>query len=111
MKIGVAIILYNPELNSISKIFEYTPEFDEIYFFDNTEINTKNFDFIKEHEPRSKYITFQKNLGIAKSLNFLAKKAIEDKLDALVNNGPGFELEFKLFKIIFILHQRVLLFQ
>lgn len=72
------VILYNPNLNEVLKnIVTYLPFIDHLYIIDNTVKPDENYlrTKLEELSSRIEYIPNYANIGLAKPINIIAKKA------------------------------------
>lgn len=84
MKIGIVIILYHPQESNIHILKCYSGLFDKVYVFDNTEGFHQNKLTICSLYPEYIYLSSNENIGIAKTLNEMARRAIFDGMDRLI---------------------------
>lgn len=83
MKIDVLIVLYNPRKEFLERVVTYCDYFNTVIIFDNTEnCDEKRLDFFNFNN--CKYISYGKNLGIAKALSEGARLALLDRADFLL---------------------------
>lgn len=76
MKIAAIVVLYNPSNKIKDNILSYLNNIDKLYVIDNT-VN-KNNESLLPKSKKIKYISNNKNLGIASALNMGAKEALKD---------------------------------
>jgi rhamnosyltransferase len=97
IKIGGAVILYQPDNAIIRNIHSYINQLNFLIVFDNS--NVKNLNLQEEVKSISDKIIFidnTSNYGIAKCLNKAAEIAIEQKVDWLLtmDQDSFFELDY-----------------
>jgi len=78
----IAIVLYNPTESSIDRILYFIEKGIVFYIFDNSQItNEKLSNF---NHPNLSYYTFNENLGLSYSINYLCEKAIANNSKTLL---------------------------
>jgi rhamnosyltransferase len=84
MKICMGVVLYYPNQSDIKRILSYTNTVDKLIVFDNTDDgNNENSAFFTSTK-NIQYISQGKNLGMARALNELCKKAISNGYDYII---------------------------
>lgn len=78
MTLAGAVVLYNPEDKVLDNINSYLNEIDVLYAVDNSEIHNLSLVENLKNNPKVKYISNERNLGIASALNISAKLAHEN---------------------------------
>ena len=73
MKIAGVVVWYNPTKDDMNNINTYLPYLDKLYIIDNSKKENKI-----DKDSKIIYIKNKDNLGVAKSLNDAAKKAIKE---------------------------------
>ncbi len=84
IKLAAVVVLYNPSDSDLKNIETYLSSVDKLYIIDNTEGKSNKNRLMKSE--KIEYITKNKNLGIAKALNLVAKKAKADGYSWLLTN-------------------------
>lgn len=83
-KVAGVVVLYNPDRSVIKNVESYINQIHRLYVVDNSEaLNTEVIDFLKKNG-HIEYIPLNGNEGIARALNYAAKRAIEEKYDYLL---------------------------
>lgn len=83
MKIAGAVVLFNPNIESLENIKTYLPFLEKLYVMDNS---TKPLEFLDQLNAMDKVeiVSLGGNQGIAKALKEACKKAIDEKMEFLL---------------------------
>ena len=85
MKIAAVVILYHPEAKTIENILSYSNKVSKLYVVDNTACSdTGLVNVIRAGISNSEYIHDGENAGIAKRLNQVCTRAMEEGFDYIM---------------------------
>lgn len=78
----IAIVLYNPSNSTIDRILYFLEKGVILYIFDNSKITNETLSNSKN--PNLSYYTFNENLGLSYSINYLCEKALSSNFKTLL---------------------------
>lgn len=85
MKIAGVVVWYNPSIDYIENIKSYISYVDKIYVYDNSEYSNMHLLLeLSKYKEKIEYIQTGENKGIAFSLNYTAKLAINEGYEWLL---------------------------
>lgn len=84
-RFAVGIVLFNPEIERLkTNIIAIYSQVDRLYLFDNGSNDIENLEYFLRDFLDVKLIQSNENVGVAKALNILVMKAIEDGYEWIV---------------------------
>lgn len=104
MKICGVVVLYNPNDEVIKNIKTYISYLDELVIFDNSSKKYQNINELNKYS-KVKYISYEKNLGIARALKESLDYAIEQKYDWCLTMDQDSKININEKKFKEILHK------
>ena len=84
MKICMGVVLYYPNQSDLKRIESYTNTVDKVIVFDNTDDGSNENSAFFTGAKNIQYISQRENLGMARALNELCKKAISNGYDYII---------------------------
>jgi len=84
LKIAGVVVLYNPDDTVLENIKSYINQVEKLYIYDNSDVKNTALIEALNRTGHCHYISFSKNEGIAKALNYSAELAISEGYDFLL---------------------------